>query len=310
MRLASLARKIGIKPTELTEFVTNMGVELSSGSNTKLYETVVTAVYEHYAPGFLDEVEDPPETEVVTEPEPVAEPASEEISEVETPVDDLENDESEEERATRIVTEKVWSDELEPDLPPPGTEEPKVEVEEKKEEVVPRTIPAEPLDEIEEDPDIEVIRAPKVELPGLKVKGKIDLPPPPPPKEREEKEKPKRVKNDRRNKSRGRKPRDGNYNPLEAERRRQAKEEDRLRKEKAKAEKERKKKRYEEEVLAKVKTKSISTSNKKRRKPVEPKPVESVPENNLIDSESIIKPRRKKEEKVGTMKKFWRWLNT
>lgn len=121
MRLAQLARRIAVKPSDIVEFLADNNIQIESTSNAKVNDSYVDLVIKHFSPEHLS----PEETiadgqtqgEIDTEQEQVA-----------------------------------------------GG----IEVTEKKIEVV------DPEEDVEAIP--EVIRPAKVELPGLKVIGKIDLP--------------------------------------------------------------------------------------------------------------------------------------
>lgn len=126
MRLAQLARKIGIKPAEIAAFLADNNLPIEGSSNAKVEEDQVRLVFMHYAPDLLPPVTENkpplPEEDTVS----VSNPEHIEISE-DTPL--VESDED-----MKVST----SDE-------DGTEK-------------------------------EVIKPVLVELPGLKVVGKIDLP--------------------------------------------------------------------------------------------------------------------------------------
>ncbi len=129
MRLAQLARKLAIRPTEIVEFLTERNIQIDNESNTRLEDDHVALIMQKFAPARAAEVaaelvrEKEREVEILT----LAEPAI--IKEVTTPEE------------TNLV----------------------------------KLVPAE--SEVMAD-TIEVIKAPKVELSGLKVLGKIELPEP------------------------------------------------------------------------------------------------------------------------------------
>lgn len=136
MRLAQLARKIALKPSDITAFLASKNIVVEESSNAKVADDHVRLVLEHYAPELLVE-------QVETEVEVGSEEVEEIISE-----------------APLTAAESV--------------EEPK-------------QVPSEELPE-EEKIIPEVIKPVKVELPGLKVVGKIDLPEPRKKKEEEQPE--------------------------------------------------------------------------------------------------------------------------
>lgn len=128
MRLAQLARKIGIKPSEIAAFLANKNLPIEDTSNAKVADELVEVVLMHYAPNLLPSAQ---EEEAVEEPaekvKPTSAPQSKEIQ-----------------------------------------EEVALDVPDKTEEVI-----------IEESNTSNVVIKPVlVELPGLKVVGKIDLPEP------------------------------------------------------------------------------------------------------------------------------------
>lgn len=130
MRLAQLARKIGVKPSEIATFLANKNVPIENSSNAKVADDQVEMVLMHYAPELLA-------------PDPVEEVEPREMSEEKAEVAPVQEE--------AVVTE----------------EEPLVEP------VQSEKISAE--DSVEAK---EVIKPVLMELPGLKVVGKIDLPEP------------------------------------------------------------------------------------------------------------------------------------
>lgn len=136
----------------------------------------------------------------------------------------------------------------------------------------------------------ETIRAPKVELPGLKVVGKIDLPEPrkkqpdrapePSAEEREDRFKPKRTRDSERRTW---------INPLERQRQREAREAE-----------ERKKKQIE---LDKEKRTAAYRSRQEKMKQIQPKKKSSQSE-----SKPNFTPRLPKSKPNSFLGKFWYWL--
>ena len=125
MRLAQLARRISVKPSEILEFLASKNIEIENSSNAKVNDDHVDLVLEQFAPEILKN-----EREATGGP----------------------NAES-------------------------ATIEPEIELDTIDEDQV---IHARQLAEPEQLEEIqpEVIKPIKVELPGLKVVGKIDLPEP------------------------------------------------------------------------------------------------------------------------------------
>lgn len=132
MRLAQLARKIAVKPSEIAAFLAARSIEVEDSSNAKINDDHVVMVLKHFSP----------ETLMAENSNPEAEHATEEV--VGTGTGEMTGE--------------------------PETHEPVADQEEEL--------------EITETTFNEVIKPPKVELPGLKVVGKIDLPEP---KKKEEK---------------------------------------------------------------------------------------------------------------------------
>lgn len=122
MRLGQLARKLALRPVEITEFLARQQIQVPNDSNAKLEDHHVALILEKFSPAMAEEVM--------------------------SSLDEKENTIKAELPADTQVTQ--------PDQV---------------------TLPAKPL--AEEPPQkIELIKAPKVELSGLKVLGKIDLPEP------------------------------------------------------------------------------------------------------------------------------------
>lgn len=125
MRLAQLARKISVKPSDITEFLADNNIQIENNSNTKIADDHVVLVINHFAP------------EMVTK---------EEVTTAESEISINESSEQNVEDISVIIDEVQTPDDIK-------TSEGIVEVP-------------------------EVIKPIKVELPGLKVVGKIDLPEP------------------------------------------------------------------------------------------------------------------------------------
>lgn len=127
MRLAQLARKIAVKPSEIVTFLATHSVTIEDSSNAKITEDHVHLILKHFVPEELieeakaaEEGQAPPQHQALEQPEE---------SKVEMP------------SAVLASTETIEA-------------------------------------EGENTPSSEVIKPIKVELPGLKVVGKIDLPEP------------------------------------------------------------------------------------------------------------------------------------
>ncbi len=125
MRLGQLARKLGIRPGEMIEFLSANNIQIEDESNTKIEQSHLSLLLQRFAPET--------EKNIVLE-EPL--------------------------QAETVITEKGADDQS--DLP--------------LEKRLDADLPNKPIQEEEEK--VEVIKASKVELSGLKVLGKIDLPEP------------------------------------------------------------------------------------------------------------------------------------
>lgn len=143
-----------------------------------------------------------------------------------------------------------------------------------------------------ENPDV-LIKAPKVHLPGLTVKGKIDLPEPKPKPEKETSEEDKKeeesTRHNRRGRNRGRKRKD--TNPVAAARMREERKAERKKKAEQAREKERKRKFYQENVQTK-------TTPPKKKPPKKDPQIETV------------KTKVEPETKLNALQRFWKWMNT
>lgn len=218
MRLAQLARKLALRPSEITEFLAAKQISVEDSSNAKVSDEHVILVFQHFAPELLEEAKSgvAPSVEVEAEETVVAE------EELPTPSDITLKEEP------ASITEEVAEEKIEP---------------------------------------IEVIKAPKVELPGLKVVGKIDLPEPKKkegekqPEGEQEIDQPEAAQNEQTDRSphRNRKQRERRNpreqddrrprkNPIALKREREEREERRKREEQKEREKELRTRRYMEKV--------------------------------------------------------------
>lgn len=235
MRLAQLARKLSVRPSEIVDLLAQDQIFFEDGSNAKLNDDLVKRVVLHFAPERLSEM-------MIMQVNDVNEP---------------------EEQAETVST------------PPEETQaEPKVE----------SSDPALSID------STETIRAPKVELAGLKVLGKIELPQPRAKEEAKEKKGPdERPKRESREKQPRRSREDKPWrNPIALQREAEAQERERQRTEALKHEKERKRAHYLSQV--------------KNNKP---------PKAARIYEEAAPMPAKVAEQKPTTwVGKFLRWLNT
>ena len=279
MRLAQAARKLSITTDDIVDFLEIRGVSIEKDSNTKLDEEAVELLYKY----FEIEEEGKVEIEEIEEDESVdqEEDSLKELSAAKSL--NLESDQ---------VEDKV-ADEEETAAPA----EKDIQATEGKEESIKRSFKT--VDELLEGDDDHsstdfIIKAPKVELKGLNVVGKIDLPEP---KQKSEPEEKKEV--DRRTKkstanTRPRRPlkrkQKRELSPAEIRKRQEEKDARKL----ERIKKERKKKReefYKEKVL---KPKQIEQKNKPKKK----------------KSAAVGKMVEQKPKPKTVLGKFWRWLNT
>jgi hypothetical protein len=276
MRLAVLAKKLKVTSSELKEFLEDHDVSLDSGSNTKLSKELAEKVMKAY--GFEPE---PESTEIPTAMEAI--PEEEDITMLSEEVEEPPVEIMEEVDEPAVETEAY-------------TEESTEEITEENNED----------DEIEE---VEIIRAPKVSLPGLKVKGKIELPEPRVKKETTEEEKQeddpntvqtiderqirreireqRKKEREQRNKKKPRKKKD--YNPVTAAREKAKREEAKKLKEEARKRKEKQRKHYEQMVQ----------KRNQRKKSADRK-----------TSQRSSSSKSKENTSGNVFQRFWRWLNT
>ncbi len=259
MRISSLARKIKIKPSELITYCEQNNIELDSGAHTKLSEDQVEKIYTEFAPEFLKQDE--------TAEAVIAGPL-EDTEEVELKPDP---------EVTVEVSVEENSVAIEEDI---VTEEAAEETQKEDE--------AEDDNEAQEE--IEVIRAPKITLPGLKVKGKIDLPEPKKPEPKEEKKREEEKTKNRKKSGRNRKGKNGDdFNPVAAARKRKQE-----REEKDRAAALKKKKKAKAQHYYKMQSK---VAKKKE------------PQKEILQTRETRK-EQVKDVKRNVFQRFWRWFNT
>jgi hypothetical protein len=149
MRLGQLARKLAVRPTEIAEFLSRENIQLEASSNTRIEDDQVIHLVKHFAPDMVETIK----AELTKEEITVIEEDKVEVApEMEAPVS---------------VTESL----PEPEVISPQPEETTV-----NRAVLPEPVLVEETNAVIADE--EVIRAPKIELPGLKVLGKIEIPEP------------------------------------------------------------------------------------------------------------------------------------
>ena len=172
MRLRQLARKLSVNEDKIRgTLLSELQVELPEGPNIKLEDEHVNFLSERFAPL----VEETPEEEASieetvessTEPAVVAEEQSEEESTPEVVEETAEAEETETEEASEDTPTEVMPEEA---------------IEEATEVVAEESEGSDDAEGSEDEPianEVDgVIRKPVVELPGLTVVGKIDLPEP------------------------------------------------------------------------------------------------------------------------------------
>lgn len=138
MRLGQLARKLALRPDEIVEFLFSKNITIAEGSNTRLEDAHLALIIQRFAPNMLTELT-----------------KAEDVPDLPVPIVEVQT----------VPSPKIISEEIS------ATEEVAF-VHDSKVEPAAST----PEEEKEEEVSVELIKAPKVELSGLKVLGKIDLP--------------------------------------------------------------------------------------------------------------------------------------
>lgn len=155
MRLGQMSRKLGVSQGEIARYLSEQNLSVEEGSNVKLDESRIRLLYARFAPGE------------VYPPSPAIEYAS-------APVVNSESPESERlSGATEATTGAIQSEQNEWVNEQQPSQQSLVQPD--------MAVSADGVTVIPENPlsgEPEVIRAPKVELAGLKVIGKIELPSP------------------------------------------------------------------------------------------------------------------------------------
>lgn len=204
MRLGQLARKLDIKTQEIVSYLEKQNVVIENTSNTKIPEEHIESISEHFAPVIEEELIEIPEPVVVIEEtlepiEDVVSPVVDEANDPETKAEEssettvnTENSEEETEVSTPAVPEKIDLSKFDKkdsnqkkvitadleieDLPPTQDIFTTGSIINEEGDVI-------TLDQIEPEAievlkreDSGVIRKPQINLDGLKVVGKIDLP--------------------------------------------------------------------------------------------------------------------------------------
>lgn len=187
MRLAQIARKVNVKPAEIRKFIKDeFKVELEGDPNTKLEEDQVNAILEAFKTEEEEKVKKPekektPEEEIPIDPEIETDIESlKELAEEEAPAEPIEIPEVNQEE------DKSENESVKADTSDKEAEDKKVvtiKYEEEAEDPAEQEEDPSTFEEVEVDPDAELIAAKVEKLEGLKVVGKIDLMGPPPKEE-------------------------------------------------------------------------------------------------------------------------------
>jgi hypothetical protein len=240
MRLGQLSRKISIRTNEIVALLAQRGVVVEDSFNARVEDEHVQYVISHFAPHL--NIPSEPQTGQGQVAEPV---------ESTTPSDVMQPVEPSPEPQEAVAEDEHNSSAK--------------EVQQPSEEGVSKPVESGLVNEVNG-----VIKAPKVELQGLKVLGKIELPEPKKketgtePDEAQPLEQPSRQTDPAKRKN-AQKPR-GAYdrpkkNPVVLERERRAREEEEQRKRKAELEKNRKTQHYHKRVKPKGPTKAVRIHN-------------------------------------------------
>lgn len=288
MRIGQLARKLEISPSQIIDYLEELGIEADKGVNTKLGEAGVDSVMKKF--GKMPESVESEEVSDV--------PAEESIDTEEEPVE-------------------VMEEESEPEIEPVQEEEPEIETGQKEEK-----------EEGKEEEEIEVIRPEKIKLQGLKVMGKIDLPEPKPkeePKKEPAEETEKEIKAEEAKEEVDSKPKEDDSIITEAQiradirkhrqqkkrqprkivhrKKRQLTYEEKLEKEKRLAEK----KKVDLEKQKKAQKRKSYEEKMKTVQPVQPKKAKKKKAEVEVQ-QNTVKPKTEQPKTVWG--KFMRWLNT
>lgn len=250
MRLGQLARKLSVSPAEVTALLASKNIQTEEGTNTRLTDEQLTWILQHYGQ----------EMSAVTLAEEAAKEEGTPVSPVDQsgalphePVPEVSLLPTEQAESQSVAAHSAAS--------PPDAE---------------TTVEAGVI-----DANTTLIKAPKVELSGLKILGKIELPEP---KKKEIPEKQEgageptivkreppvqkgrhqQTRDDRGNGRKQQRTREGNHsrkNPIALQREREAREAEEKRQELARQEKERRTQYYQQRVKASVPTKPARLFN-------------------------------------------------
>lgn len=183
MRLGQLARKLSIKSTEILKYLEEKDVsDISNHPNSKIPDEYVEDLLSHFTPSPVEEMKaiiEPKEVEEIVEEIEVSTSQTEEKEEI---VENIISDDDLKELAEIVNKETAEITEVTTELH--ETKEPEVSKTDNN-EVTDESFTV--ISENDEEHTINVvdgvIKAPKVDLEGPKVVGKIDLPQPKAPEE-------------------------------------------------------------------------------------------------------------------------------
>ncbi|UII31288.1 hypothetical protein LVD17_23635 [Fulvivirga ulvae] len=270
MRLVQLSRKLGITQSEIIKFLSKKGILNIEGSNAKIDDRALAVVMEHFGKSSDITIEN----------------ADEDSAEKPVQVKAVETKKTyhQEDKQTAIASDKQETEEI-------------VQAEAN----LPDEKPAQKLAEnrAPEPGEVEVIRAKKIKLEGIKVLGKIDLPEPvkkekdeaPEKSITERKTRQKRNTGETNSKKNYRKPK--RQETFEQRQKRQEREAQRKKKEREKKLKKKKKEYYEQLVKSEQnKPKAVAKPRKKKKK---------------VTEASIVK--KKVVYHKNPIIRLWAWLN-
>ncbi len=168
MRLGQLARKLDIETSEIIKYLGEKNIQVDNHLNTKLEDDTVTLVLNAFTPKeeskpVVKNIEQVPQETVIEEPTTI-------VEEVVVEKEDITPDPVE-------ATEEVNTAETPTEKEAFTVSELRIKQEtEEKENEERQIVELSREDKVPEDLNVAVIRAPKVELQGIKVLGKIELP--------------------------------------------------------------------------------------------------------------------------------------
>lgn len=166
MRLGQLARKLDLETSDIIKYLKKENIEVENHLNTKLEDETVAMVLKAFTPiekpkpVIVKKEEKTPEPTIIVE-EVVLETEVEEITPEPVQLEEIKPVEVSRENEALTVAELREKEAAEIENQQPETRE---------------IIELSREDKVPENSDVAVIRAPKIELQGIKVLGKIELP--------------------------------------------------------------------------------------------------------------------------------------